>query len=65
MATRRCVAVCVNGIKYEMAQMDGMAVALIGLPAIVQSLDEAESLDSVVEWDTCAPAGLQFVAFDP
>ena len=61
----RYVPLRVNGVKHESAKVYTVAVALIGLAGIVQSLDKPKRLDGMFQGDTRAPRSLQFVALDP
>ena len=65
MATGGYVPLSVNGIKGELSEVDSMPVALIGLPLIVQALENPESLDGMCKGNPRAERGLQFVALDP
>ena len=47
MATGGYVPLSVKGIKGELSEVDSMPVALIGLPLIVQALENPESLDGM------------------
>ena len=65
MATRPDIASAVNGIKGEVSEVDCVPIALIGLPLIVQALDNPESLDGMCKGNPRAECGLQFVALNP
>ena len=64
MATGRYVPLSVKGIKGEVSKVDSMPVALIGLPLIVQALENPESLDGMCKGNPRAARSLQFVPRD-
>ena len=65
MATGGTFPSAVKGIKGEVSKVDSVPVALIGLPLIVQALENPESLDGMCKGNPRAERGLQFVALDP
>ena len=64
MATGRYVPLSVKGIKGEVSKVDSVPVALIGLPLIVQALENPESLDGMCKGNPRAARSLQFVPRD-
>ena len=64
MAPCPYVAGNVKGIKGEVSEADSMPVALIGLPLIVQALENPESLDGMCKGNPRAARSLQFIPRD-
>ena len=61
----RYVPLRVDSIKREVSKVNGVAVALIGLPLFAQPFDNPECLDGVGKGNPRPAAGLQFIALDP